>query len=87
MTQSILGIKAYLLSCNSSLISISGFVWQHPAPLKGDRWEPIQGFSGTSAVGLLIDRPPSCLMNWIDTFGVTTMHVYLRNAITTCLTD
>ena len=66
---------------------ISGFVWQHPAPLKGDRWEPIQGFSGTHAVGLLIDRPPSCLMGWIDTFGVTTMHVYLRNAITTCLND
>jgi len=66
---------------------LNGFVWQHPAPLKGDRWEPIQGFSGTHAVGLLIDRPPSCLMKWIDTFGVTTMHVYLRNAITTCLND
>jgi len=66
---------------------MNGFVWQHPAALKGDRYEPIEGKKGTFAVGLLVDRPPKCLINMIETLGVTTMHVYLRNAITMCLSD
>jgi len=79
--------------CNNELVPIqlvysgdvlNGFVWQHVAKIPGNSWESVD----CNAIGLIIDRPPSCLCEIADNGeGVTTMHTYLRNYETLCVND
>ena len=62
---------------------MNGFVWQHPEAVEGNRWESVSA----DALGKIVDRPPKCLYDFVDSPGVKTMHVYLRNAITLCWSD
>jgi len=51
---------------------ITGFVWQHTAWLPGDRWE----HPDEMAVGAIIDRPATCIMELVENPGLSTMHHY-----------
>ena len=64
---------------------LNGFVWQHPAalPMDGGRWEEVNSF----ALGQIVDRPPQCLYDLVESPGVRTMHTYLRNYGTLCIDD
>ena len=62
---------------------LNGFVWQHPSPLEGERWEVVSAFG----LNQIVDRPPACLLQLVDTPGVRTMHTYLRNYGTLCIDD
>jgi len=54
---------------------ITGFVFQHNGMFPGNRWEhPTSG-----PIGMIVDRPPTCLLNTADTIGATTMHFFLYN--------
>jgi len=51
---------------------INGFVWQHTAMLPGDQWE----HPDETAISLIIDRPPACVMELAKNPGLSTMHHY-----------
>jgi len=51
---------------------INGFVWQHTAMLPGDQWEHPDG----TAISMIIDRPPPCVMELAVNPGLSTMHHY-----------
>merc|ERR1712228_662523 len=54
---------------------ITGFVFQHNGMFPGNRWEhPTSG-----PIGMIVDRPPTCLLNTADTIGATTMHFFFYN--------
>jgi len=64
---------------------LNGFVWQHPAaiPMDGSRWEEVNSFG----LSQIVDRPPQCLYDLVESPGVRTMHTYLRNYGTLCIDD
>lgn len=62
---------------------LNAFVWQHPAPMQGYRWEEVNTF----AVGQIVDRPPTCLLEIVENIGVRAMHTYVRNTGTLCISD
>ena len=62
---------------------LNGFVWQHVSAIPGDQWESVSSF----ALGQIVDRPPNCLYDLVESPGVTTMHVWFRNYNTLCITD
>lgn len=62
---------------------MNGFVWQHPAGVQGDRWEKVTDW----ALEHIVETPPNCLFDFVDGDGVMTMHVYLRNWKTLCISD
>ena len=62
---------------------LNAFVWQHPANLEGYRWEHVNDFG----LGQIVDRPPQCLFDLVANPGVSTMHTYVRNTGTLCITD
>ena len=49
---------------------LNGFVWQHPTTLDGSLFESVNAF----ALGQIVDRPPNCLYDIVNTVGVSTMH-------------
>jgi len=51
---------------------LNGFVWQHIANLPGDKWE----HPDSTAVGAIIDRPPTCISDLLEYPGLSTMHHY-----------
>ena len=51
---------------------LNGFVWQHLAGLPGDKWE----HPDETAIGAIIDRPPTCLLDSVAYPGLSTMHHY-----------
>ena len=51
---------------------LNGFVWQHLAGLPGDKWE----HPDEIAIGAIIDRPPTCLLDSVAYPGLSTMHHY-----------
>merc|ERR1712055_522239 len=51
---------------------INGFVWQHYANLPGDQWE----HPDAMAISMIIDRPPSCILELVNIPGLSTMHHY-----------
>merc|ERR1711988_526474 len=53
----------------------SGYVWQHVANLDGDRWEHPTHF----AVDSIINSPPTCVNEYVDNPGLSTMHHYFWN--------
>lgn len=59
-----------------------GFVWQHMASLPGDMWE----HPDAMAVGAIIDRPPPCITDLLESPGLSTMHHYFYSYpyLTTC---
>ena len=52
---------------------MNGFVWQHVSTIPGDRWESVNSFG----ISNIVDRPPNCLYDLVESPGVTTMHVSL----------
>merc|ERR1712027_27815 len=54
---------------------LAGFVWQHMAYLTSNGWE----HPDRMAVGAIIDRPPTCVWDAVDTTGLSTMHHYFWN--------
>ena len=52
---------------------LNGFVWQHVSTIPGDRWESVNSFG----ISNIVDRPPNCLYDLVESPGVTTMHVSL----------
>jgi len=62
---------------------LNGFVWQHVSSIPGDRWESVNSFG----ISNIVDRPPNCLYDLVESPGVTTMHMYLRNYETLCISD
>ena len=52
---------------------LNGFVWQHVSSIPGDRWESVNSFG----ISNIVDRPPNCLYDLVESPGVTTMHVRL----------
>ena len=62
---------------------LNAFVWQHPTTLEGSLWESVNAF----AISQIVDRPPNCLLEIVDTVGVSTMHTYVRNYDTLCIND
>ena len=56
---------------------LNGFVWQHVSSIPGDRWESVNSFG----ISNIVDRPPNCLYDLVESPGVTTMHVslFLKN--------
>jgi len=53
---------------------LSGFVWQHYANLPGDKWE----HPNTQAVSAIIDRYPTCIDDFLDYPGLSTMHHFFH---------
>jgi len=53
------------------------------ARLPGDLWEEVNAL----AISNIIDRPPDCFYDLVDSPGITTMHTYLRNYGTLCIDD
>merc|ERR1712168_37156 len=53
---------------------IHGFVWQHIAFLPGDKWEHPDG----KAIQAIVDRPPTCLHEYVNNPGLSTMHHYFK---------
>ena len=51
---------------------LNGFVWQHVANLPGDKWE----HPDATAVASIIDRPPTCISDYLEYPGLSTMHHY-----------
>ena len=51
---------------------VAGFVWQHMTYLDGDTWE----HPDNMAVGAIIDRPPQCVWDVVESPGLSTMHHY-----------
>jgi len=51
---------------------INGFVWQHYANLPGAQWE----HPDAMAISMIIDRPPSCILELVNNPGLSTMHHY-----------
>jgi len=54
---------------------ISGFVWQHFVMIDGldsGRWE----HPDSLAIMGIVDRPPQCMWDALDTTGLSTMHHY-----------
>ena len=56
---------------------MNGFVWQHVSSIPGDRWESVNSFG----ISNIVDRPPNCLYDLVDSPGVTTMHVSIFSNI------
>jgi len=54
---------------------LAGYVWQHVANLDGDRWEHPTHF----AVDSIINSPPTCVNDYVDNPGLSTMHHYFWN--------
>ena len=50
-------------------------MWHHVAKLDGDRWEKPPLF----AIKKIVDRLPTCLTNYVDNPGISTMHHYFWN--------
>jgi len=61
---------------------ITGFVFQHIANLPGDMWE----HPDMKVIPHIIDRPPTCIKDYVETIGISTMHHYFYNYpwLTTC---
>ena len=51
---------------------INGFVWQHTVMLPGDQWE----HPDEMAIGAIIDRPATCIMDLVENPGISTMYHY-----------
>ena len=51
---------------------LNGFVWQHTAFLPGDKWE----HPDEMAIGMIIDRPATCVYELVENPGLSTMHHY-----------
>jgi len=61
---------------------ITGFVFQHLANIPGDMWE----HPDMKVIPMIIDRPPTCIKDYVETIGISTMHHYFYNYpwLTTC---
>lgn len=79
-------------ACDANLVPIqlmfqggvlNGFVWQHVATIPGPLWET----PGEKGVTAIIDRPPDCLFDLVKSPGVTTMHIFVRDFKTWCVSD
>jgi len=75
------GFPAQLIFDHQGDNPLVGFVWQHIAGIKGDRWEHLS----KGAVDAIVNTPPSCIYPLIDTPGIRTQHVYLKDYVETCL--
>jgi len=53
---------------------LNGFVWQHNAPLTGEKWE----VTVIKAVYMSINKPPKCLLEEVKKKMARSMHVFLR---------
>jgi len=62
---------------------LNGIVWQHPAAMPQARWESVNSFG----LSQIVDRPPQCLYDLVESPGVRTMHTYFRNYGTLCIDD
>jgi len=60
---------------------INGFVWAHSADL-GKRWE----HPTTRSIRAIIDRPPTCVMDYLKEPGMSSLHHYFYSYpyLTTC---
>jgi len=75
------GFPAQLIYDHQGDHPLVGFVWQHLAGIKGDRWEVLNKM----AVDAIVNTAPSCLYPLLETPGGRTQHVYLKDWKETCL--
>ena len=60
---------------------LNGFIFSHFADLPGNRWEkPV-----SSAIGLIANEPPKCLMDFAEQGMLSTMHVWMGDYIVPCI--
>jgi len=61
---------------------LNGFVWQHIATLPGTKWE----HPDINAIGVIVDRPPTCIPELIAYPGLSTMHHFFYDTpwLTVC---
>ena len=58
---------------------LNGFAWQHWAMLDGDSWEIVP----KEVVPLVLDTPPECVTQLIESPGLSSLHHYfLENPLT-----
>ena len=58
---------------------LNGFAWQHWAMLDGDSWEIVP----KEIVPLVLDTPPECVTQLIESPGLSSLHHYfLENPLT-----
>jgi len=63
---------------------LNGFIFSHFADLPGNRWEKP---SDPSAIGLIANEPPKCLLDFAEQGMLSTMHVWVDDYIVTCIGD
>ena len=59
---------------------LNAFVWQHFATLEGNRWE----HPPKLALDQIINTAPTCLYDALESPGLSTMHIYVREHLLLC---
>jgi len=62
---------------------LNGFIFNHFADIPSDRYE----HPPTSAISLIANEPPKCMLDLADQGMVVTMHVWVGDYIVTCIGD
>ena len=58
-----------------------GFVFQHATDVEGAGWEVV----AASAISMIFNNPPQCLLDAAEEPGLRSMHVYFKSYVETCL--